>query len=124
MWPIKSCAVGKQDYNQKNKYTDENKRIYHRGLVFYINDRQAYKAERGDESPTRVLSLESTGMVSMKLMVNDCGIPLEHVDVVSRNARFAPTNKSVKTGVLYFGELYDYLLKAARRRREIRRDHL
>lgn len=110
MFPIKGFARGKQDYKQEAKRSDEHKYTYHQWIAKYVNDLHAYNAQCGYGGPLDVLTLESVDLASTRVLVEQCGVPLDHIDIVSRNVEFKAVSKKIKTGDLYTGELYDYLL--------------
>lgn len=109
MFPIKGREVGPKDYNQEKKHKDENKKLYHAGLVTHVNDLINYNTLCGSETPIDVITLESKDAASAKIMVQQCGIRLDHIDLVSKNVEFFTTKRNVKTGDLYNGELFNYL---------------
>lgn len=109
-FPIRGVQVGEEDYKQNEKDYDENKCLYHQNLVVCINDLDAYNRLCKEFSPMDVLTLEGVGLVSTKAILAGTGIALCHIDIVSKNVKFEITKKNAKTGVLFFGELYDYLM--------------
>lgn len=111
MFSLRAHHIGKHDYNQNAKRSDANKLAYHQTVANYVKDIQAYNAACKYTEPLEVLTLESTDLASARMLVDECGIPLQHIDMVSRNVRFEKVRKNTKTGDLYTGELYDYLTR-------------
>jgi len=109
-WPIRTVQLEDERYDQASKYTDECKKMYHKAVVVYTRNMQAYVFYYDDEERYLcMLSLEGRGMVSTKVVHYECDVPLETIDVVSKNIRFVPKTKQTKTGQLFTGELYDFL---------------
>jgi hypothetical protein len=106
-WPIHAKLVKKSTYNQNGKYEDKNKALYYPVIIMYVKSLQEYHVYYNFEHFPRVLSLEHTGMVSAKVLHQQCGIPIEYFDIVSRDVEFSSDNKN--HGIFYTGELCDFL---------------
>lgn len=111
MFPIRGREVGTKDYNQKVKQGDVNKKLYHKALALCVNDLRSYNRLCGvsEKDAFDVLTLEGKDAESAKIMVQECGVKLEHMDLVSKNVEFKVTKKNIKTGDLFTGELFNYL---------------
>lgn len=109
MWSVKATSVGLQSYDQEKKKKDKNKAMYYPALVLYVKSLQSYQRYFNFGRPPRVLSLEDLGMISATRMHQECGIPVEYFDLVSRDVVFSSFPKNKKHGIFYTGELYDFL---------------
>lgn len=111
MFPIRGIQIGLEDYKQRDKKTDQNKQIYYKCLVAYINDLKSYNrmTQVKNDTPLDYITLESYEMTSAKLFVSETGARIQNIDIISKNVQFTKTKKSVKTGDLFTGELFDYL---------------
>jgi len=108
MWPIRAKPVGPRKYDQDRKKHDKNKEMYYKALCSYTKNLQAYHRYFNFEHPPRVLSLEDTAMISSIRLHQECNIPVEYFDLVSRDVAFSASNKN-KHGILYTGEMSNLL---------------
>lgn len=110
--PIRVTVKPGSTYNHNAKRSDSRKEDANEAVVCYVKDLDQFcsllKDTAGPEN-FRALVIDALGLKSTHALVNQCGLRLENVDIVSKDLVFHLQHKNLRTGRLWGDELSEFL---------------